>query len=90
MEEGGAEGHGRLREHRLSINALPLGGFVKIKGESEDGLQGRDSIHAKPTAASRLLVSHASARWRVNGREGGCWDSCKAVRGWYEIGAQSL
>jgi regulator of sigma E protease len=31
-----------------SINALPLGGFVKIKGESEDGLQGRDSIHAKP------------------------------------------
>jgi len=31
-----------------SLNWLPFGGFVRIKGEEVDGLHAADSIHAKP------------------------------------------
>ena len=31
-----------------SLNWLPLGGFVRIKGEQEDGINDADSIHSKP------------------------------------------
>lgn len=40
-----------------SINWLPLGGFVKIKGETEDGLNDADSIHAKPVWQRLAIIA---------------------------------
>jgi regulator of sigma E protease len=40
-----------------SINWLPLGGFVKIKGETEQGLNDTDSIHAKPVWQRLAIIA---------------------------------
>jgi regulator of sigma E protease len=40
-----------------SINWLPLGGFVKIKGETTDGMNDPDSIHAKPIWQRLLIIA---------------------------------
>ena len=40
-----------------SINWLPLGGFVKIKGETENGLTDADSIHAKPVWQRLAIIA---------------------------------
>lgn len=39
---------GTYRSTIWSVNWLPLGGFVRIKGEQEDGINDPDSLHAKP------------------------------------------
>lgn len=40
-----------------SLNWLPLGGFVRIKGEQEDGINDRDSIHAKPIWQRIIVIA---------------------------------
>ncbi|MCC7357077.1 RIP metalloprotease RseP [Candidatus Uhrbacteria bacterium] len=40
-----------------SINWLPLGGFVKIKGETENGMNDPDSIHAKPVWQRLTIIA---------------------------------
>ncbi len=40
-----------------SINWLPIGGFVRIKGEQEDGITDLDSIHAKPIWQRVVIIA---------------------------------
>ena len=40
-----------------SLNWLPLGGFVRIKGEHEDGIHDFDSIHSKPIWQRIIIIA---------------------------------
>lgn len=40
-----------------SINWMPIGGFVRIKGEQEDGINDPDSIHAKPIWQRIVIIA---------------------------------
>ncbi|MFH1621121.1 MAG: RIP metalloprotease RseP [Patescibacteria group bacterium] len=40
-----------------SFNWLPLGGFVRIKGEQENGINDHDSIHSKPIWQRVIIIS---------------------------------
>ncbi len=40
-----------------SLNWLPLGGFVRIKGEQDDGMNDPDSIHAKPIWQRIVIIA---------------------------------
>ncbi len=40
-----------------SVNWLPLGGFVKIKGETMDGIHDADSIHSKPIWQRIVIIA---------------------------------
>ena len=40
-----------------SLNWLPLGGFVRIKGEEKEGINDTDSIHSKPIWQRIVIIS---------------------------------
>lgn len=40
-----------------SLNWFPLGGFVRIKGEQEDGVNDKDSIHQKPIWQRVIVIA---------------------------------
>ena len=40
-----------------SLNWLPLGGFVRIKGEEKEGINDKDSIHVKPIWQRIVIIS---------------------------------
>ncbi len=39
-----------------SLNWLPFGGFVRLKGEQPDGLEDADAIHAKPVWQRAIII----------------------------------
>jgi regulator of sigma E protease len=51
----GPKDQGPYRNTIWSVNWLPLGGFVRIKGEQADGVDDPDSFHAK-AAWKRMLI----------------------------------
>lgn len=49
--------NGTYRSTIWSVNWLPLGGFVRIKGEQEDGINDPDSLHAKPIWQRIVIIA---------------------------------
>lgn len=60
----GAKDRGSYKNTIWSLNWLPLGGFVRIKGEQADGQNDADSFHTKP-AWKRVIILAAgvSLNW---------------------------
>lgn len=53
----GATDRSKYAKTIWSINWLPIGGFVRIKGEQEDGINDPDSIHAKPIWQRVVIIA---------------------------------
>ncbi len=53
----GPRDHAKYANTVLSLNWLPLGGFVRIKGEQTEGMHEPDSIHAKPIWQRVFIIS---------------------------------
>jgi regulator of sigma E protease len=49
--------NGSYKNTIWSLNWLPLGGFVRIKGESEEGINDKDSLHSKPIWQRIIIIA---------------------------------
>ncbi len=53
----GPRDHTKYANTVWSLNWLPFGGFVRIKGEQDDGIHDPDSIHAKPIWQRAVIIA---------------------------------
>lgn len=59
-----ARDHGSYKNTIWSLNWLPLGGFVRIKGEQADGQNDADSFHTQPAwVRVIILAAGVSLNW---------------------------